>query len=151
MTGPAPFNDTAEGRTTCDNARRPAEVDLAQPFTAEDLYTLRAAVEAHAEAHGAPPHAVDALLIAAGELASNVVVHGGGRGELALWREGTDLVCAVSDRGPGIADPQRAGCTPVPPAALSGRGLWMVRQLGRDVTITSGPDGTTVTVVIAAT
>ncbi|MGI5240265.1 ATP-binding protein [Dactylosporangium sp. CA-139066] len=160
MTGTARFRVTADGQPPLDDTEpdsRPAAteqlpravIDLRQSFTIDDLYALRAAVEAHATADGVDRHTVDALLIIVSELATNAVLHGGGRGDLTLARSGTDLVCVVRDYGPGLADPQGAGRTKVPPAALNGRGLWIVRQLS-ELTITTGPDGTTATATVAA-
>lgn len=123
-------------------------VDLIQPFTENDLYSLRAAVTAHAHAGGAASSAVDNLLIAVGELASNAIRHGGGAGTLRLWMTGDRLVCEVRDQGPGITDPQLMGLAPVPPTARGGRGLWIVRQICHDVIIDSGSEGTAVTVSV---
>lgn len=136
--------------TATDRAAEPV-IELEQPFTASDLYALRAAVVAHADAAGLPQPVIDALLIVAGELCSNVVLHGGGTGRLHLSRAGGDVVCEVSDQGPGIADPEQVGRVPVPPSALSGRGLWMVRQLSRRVEVAAGPHGTTVTATLETT
>jgi anti-sigma regulatory factor (Ser/Thr protein kinase) len=123
-------------------------IDLTQPFTEKDLYTLRAAVTAHAHAGGATPSSVDNLLIAVGELASNAVRHGGGSGTLRLWLADDQLFCQVRDQGPGIADPQRAGREPVPPTTTGGRGLWIVRRLCPEMTIDSDGTGTVVTVAV---
>jgi anti-sigma regulatory factor (Ser/Thr protein kinase) len=123
-------------------------IDLTQPFTEKDLYTLRAAVIAHAHAGGAAPSSVDSLLIAVGELASNAVRHGGGAGTLRLWLADDRLVCQVRDQGPGIADPERVGREAVPPTASGGRGLWIVRRLCPEMTIDSDDTGTVVTVAV---
>ncbi|MGI5239268.1 ATP-binding protein [Dactylosporangium sp. CA-139066] len=133
--GTAPDRSTAPG----------VAVDLEQPFTVGDLYGLRAAVEAHAAGLGASQAAIEILLIVVGELSSNAVQHGGGAGRLMLWQDGADLMCRVSDHGHGMTNPDQAGRVAVPPTALSGRGLWMVRQLTRHLHITAGTHGTTVT------
>jgi anti-sigma regulatory factor (Ser/Thr protein kinase) len=124
-------------------------VGLEQPFTAADLYSLRAAVSAHADAAGLPQPVIDALLIITGELSSNVVLHGGGTGCLTLWRAGDDVILQVSDHGPGIKDPDGAGRAAVPTSAPAGRGLWIVRQLSRHVDIVAAAHGTTVTATVA--
>lgn len=123
-------------------------IDLTQPFTEKDLYTLRAAVIAHAHACGAAPHSVDSLLITVGELASNAVRHGGGAGTLRLWLADDQLFCQVRDHGPGIADPERVGREAVPPTAPGGRGLWIVRQLCHEMTIDNDDTGAVVTVAL---
>ncbi|GID30442.1 ATP-binding protein [Paractinoplanes brasiliensis] len=126
-----------------------AILDLTQPFTENELYTLRAAVTAHAHAGGVSSAAVDILLIVIGELASNAVRHGGGSGTLRFWHADGLLHCQIRDEGPGIADPELAGREPVPPTATGGRGLWIVRQLCQEVSVESDAAGTIVTATLA--
>jgi anti-sigma regulatory factor (Ser/Thr protein kinase) len=57
-------------------------------FDADGLYTLRAEVAAHASALGATGPQGETLVVVAGELATNAIRHGGGRGRLRLWRDG---------------------------------------------------------------
>lgn len=54
-------------------------------------------------------------------------MHGGGEARLSTWTEGDRFICHVEDAGVGIADPL-AGYRP-PGARVSGRGLWLARQL----------------------
>ncbi|MGH3113317.1 MAG: anti-sigma factor RsbA family regulatory protein, partial [Gaiellaceae bacterium] len=68
------------------------------------------------------------LLIAANEVLTNALAHGGGAGGVWVWTEGGRLVCQVEDRGPGIDDPM-AGYRPPNDVASGGRGLWIARQL----------------------
>jgi hypothetical protein len=42
----------------------------------------------------------------------------------------------------------RTGTNPVAPHSLTGRGIWMVRELSDAIDINTGPTGTTVTVVV---
>jgi len=140
------------GRETRANGARhrtggPAPLD--QLFDGDDLYAVRAAVAAHAEHLGPDRDRVRHLVIIASELASNAVRHGGGRGRLRLWTVDGTLRCEVSDEGPGIAHPDRAGLAHPSPFAPSGRGLWVVRQLSDGVTIESDARGTTVTACVA--
>ncbi|MEV4141722.1 ATP-binding protein [Dactylosporangium sp. NPDC049742] len=146
MTGPEQETAGVEPAPRTDPA---PTLDLAQPFTESDLYALRAAVTAHTHAADIPPPTIDSLMLIVGELASNVVQHGGGTGHLRLRRTGNTLTCQVSDDGPGIADPENAGRVPVPPTAQGGRGLWIVRQLSIDVSIHCDGTGTTVTVTMS--
>jgi anti-sigma regulatory factor (Ser/Thr protein kinase) len=124
----------------------PAPLD--QRFDRDDLYSLRAAVAAHAVHLGAHPERVRHLVIIASELASNAVRHGGGRGRLRLWTADGTLRCEVTDEGPGLVDPDRAGRTSPSPLAPGGRGLWVVRQLSDTLTIDSSAGGTTVTACV---
>jgi anti-sigma regulatory factor (Ser/Thr protein kinase) len=128
-------------------------VALDQLFDAEGLFQLRSAVAAHGAHLGlAEPDLADLVLVAH-ELASNAVRHGGADsadpGRLRLWRDGDLIVCEVSDHGPGLADPDRAGEAPSPSAASGGRGLYIVRQVVRQLEIASGPGGATVTATVA--
>jgi anti-sigma regulatory factor (Ser/Thr protein kinase) len=141
MTSPDPPVN-APGRAT-----GPEVVVVDQPFTAGDLYSLRAAVVAHASSLGAPPVQAERLLIVASELATNAIRHGGGSGRLRLWRHHTRLHLEVSDHGPGLADPT-VGSKPPGPMATGGRGMWICRQLADDLHIINGPAGTTITATL---
>jgi anti-sigma regulatory factor (Ser/Thr protein kinase) len=127
---------------------RPDPAPLDQPFGPDDLYALRSAVSAHAARLGAGPARVHHVVIVAGELASNVIRHGGGWGRLRLSRADGAVRCEVSDEGPGIDDPDLAGTTVPPTLATGGRGLFIVRRLAAAVTIDSSGRGTTVTALV---
>jgi len=92
-------------------------------------------------------------LLAFEELASNAVRHGradsADPGRLRLWRAGDAIVCEVSDHGPGLADPARAGEAPPQVGASGGRGLYIVRQVVASLEIASRPGGATVTAAVA--
>lgn len=124
------------------------EVALEQRFDRESLYALRAAVAAHASHLGAAPDRVSHVVIVVSELASNAVRHGGGTGELRLWRVDGAIRCEIRDAGPGLADPDTAGTAPPPVLAVGGRGLWIVRRLSAAVRIESDAAGTTVTATV---
>jgi anti-sigma regulatory factor (Ser/Thr protein kinase) len=121
---------------------RPDSVDLDQTFDLNSLHMLRQTVAAHADRLGAQEDQVERLIIVAGELATNAIRHGGGRGRLLLWHHDDALCCQVSDQGPGIKDPT-AGTSPPKPLAGEGggRGLWICRNLASELTISTGPDG----------
>jgi len=128
-------------------------VALDQPFDADTLYQLRSAVAAHGSELGLVDPTLTDLVLTAHELASNAVRHGGVApsepGRLRLWRDGDVVMCEVSDHGPGLSEPDNVGRFPAPPGANGGRGLWIIRQVARDVAIETSPDGTTVTAAIA--
>jgi anti-sigma regulatory factor (Ser/Thr protein kinase) len=126
----------------------PEGVVVDQPFNEEGLYSLRAAVAAHASSLGVGPVMVERLLILASELATNAIRHGGGSGRLRLWREETALHLQISDEGPGMPDPA-VGTRPPDTMAVGGRGMWICRQLVEDLQIATGPDGTTITAVLS--
>jgi anti-sigma regulatory factor (Ser/Thr protein kinase) len=123
------------------------DVALDQPFDADGLFSLRAAVAAHATALGAGEELVEELVLVANELASNAIRHGGGTGRLRLWRAGELIHCEVSDGGPGLADAD-AGRERVPMTAYGGRGLWVVRQMSHEVDVRTSDDGATITAAL---
>lgn len=115
---------------------------LDQPLDGESLYQLRASVAAHAVRAGLPQRRADDLVIAAHELAANVVRHGSGRGRLRIWRHEQTLLCQVTDAGIAAVDPRT---WPVEP----GHGLWLVRQLADTLSLHPGQAGSAVTIGFA--
>jgi anti-sigma regulatory factor (Ser/Thr protein kinase) len=111
-------------------------------FDIEGLAQVRRLVEGAAERAGLrPPYGAD-VVFAAGELAANSVVHGGGSGTLRIWREAERLVVEVEDEG-RITEPLVGRLKPRPEQA-GGRGLWLANQLCDLVQIRSGLSGTRV-------
>jgi anti-anti-sigma factor len=124
---------------------------LDQAFDGDSLYALRAAVSAHALEAGLPQGRIGDLVVAVHELAANAVRHGAGHGRLRVWKQDQALLCLVADDGP----PQEARAADGTEqqsrdAALwrtdSGHGLWLVRHLADQLSLSSGPHGTTATV-----
>lgn len=112
----------------------------------DDLPAVRQHVHDHADRFGLPDMRVDDLVVAVHELVSNALVHGGGRGVLRVWNDGTSgtLTCEVA--GPGhITDPL-AGRHFVLPSDGGAHGLWLVNQLCDLVQLRSRATGTTVRV-----
>lgn len=142
MTSPDPPDAGGTGR---HQVAPPPAAPLDLVVDADGLYAMRASVLAHAGSMGASTRTAERLLIVASELITNAIRHGGGRGRLRLWSDDTRVYCEITDRGPGIDNPDRGHNRP-DPAAVSGRGLWISRQLSDDLVITTGPDGTAVTV-----
>jgi anti-sigma regulatory factor (Ser/Thr protein kinase) len=111
--------------------------------SAGGLSGLRRFVRDRAASYGLRGRALDDLQIAASELASNVIVHTPGPGEVRVWADRGDVVCEVSDEGPGFQDPFAGYRLPAVEAG-SGRGLWLARQLCDQVTVASRPGSTVV-------
>jgi anti-sigma regulatory factor (Ser/Thr protein kinase) len=114
------------------------------PFQTGDLRRVRAFVATRAEQAGLAQEAVDAMVLAVNEVATNSLRHGGGRGELHAWTDGRSLVFEVSDRG-HITSPLVGRLRPAP-EARDGAGLWVANQLCDLVQIYSSARGTAVRV-----
>ena len=108
----------------------------------DSVRAVRELVVHVAMVHGVSTERAQDLGLAAHELAINTMTHGGGTGELRLWRERGDFICEVVDGG-RVDDPL-AGRLPPPPDQVDGRGLWMVNHLCDLVELRSGEQGTVV-------
>ena len=125
--------------TPLEPAPRGAETFDVRP---QQLSELRALVEERGHAAGLASDRVEDLVLAANELATNVVSHGHGDGCLTIWTDGPWLVCEVVDRG-RLDDPF-VGTRPPPTSNTAGRGLFMVNQLCDLVELRSDSGGTAV-------
>jgi anti-sigma regulatory factor (Ser/Thr protein kinase) len=121
---------------------RPTEAVLRGAFGAGDVPATRRTVAHYARSCGLSDDQVDALELAASELATNSLRHGGGAGELAMWRESDAVVVEFSDAGL-LPDPLAGRALPLPEVE-GGRGLYLVNQLCDLVQLRSSPVGTTV-------
>jgi anti-sigma regulatory factor (Ser/Thr protein kinase) len=80
------------------------------------------------------------MLLAATEVATNAIEHGGGVEQVRVGRAGGRFVCEVVDRGEGFDDPM-AGY--LAPRAGGGTGLWVARQLTWRIEFFRSPTGFT--------
>lgn len=125
---------------------------LEQAFDVDTLHELRKAVLAEAAAAGMPIDRAYDVMLAVHELATNAVRHGGGAGRARMRVVGEQLHCLVSDAGARSVDGHApAGiATPPPPwPCRRGHGLWLVRNVADQVSMSPGLDGSQVTVVFA--
>lgn len=129
------------------HARRPHDA-RAYGVDLRSLAAVRAAALLHGRQYGLSDGPLHDLVLIANELATNVVRHGGGVGRMWFWRRNGCAYCQVSDGGPGMQDPASAGEKPTDSNALTGRGLWLIRQMSDHVDIDTSNDGTTVTVTV---
>ena len=111
-------------------------------FAGEDLSVLRGRVREWAAGTPLGVERTEYLVLAASELATNSVRHGGGRGSLRMWREPEALVCEVRDGG-RIEEPLTGRVRPAPDQ-ISGRGLWLVNHVCDLVQIRAMPQGNVV-------
>ena len=113
-------------------------------FEAGPLQALRWLVARAAEDAGLDETRAADLVLAVHELATNTLRHGGGRGQLRIWREPEALICEVSDAG--RLDQPLAGRERPLAAQPGGRGLWLVNQLCDLAQIRCFPTGSVVRV-----
>jgi anti-sigma regulatory factor (Ser/Thr protein kinase) len=107
-----------------------------------DLSQVRALVLKHAREAGLAEGKANDLVLAVSEVAANTLRHTGSSGTLAIWQDGTELICQVQDEGI-ITDPLVGQRKPGLDAA-GGHGLWLVNQLCDRAELASGAGGTTV-------
>jgi anti-sigma regulatory factor (Ser/Thr protein kinase) len=131
--GGGPFDGALAARP--ETARRFA-------FDRSVLHEVRELVARESERHGLTAIRRTDLVTAASELAANSILHGGGRGELAIWGQDGTLLVEVQDTG-SIAEPLSGRIRP-DLEQLGGRGLWLANALCDLVQIRSGGGRTTV-------
>jgi anti-sigma regulatory factor (Ser/Thr protein kinase) len=125
-----------------NQALAPAPEAAVFSFGDEDLPAVRQFALAQAMRLGLAGERLMDVELAVAELTTNSVVHGGGRGTLAVWAEQGQLVCEVRDAG-RLTDPL-AGRRPPQRGQLGGRGLMLVHYVADLVRLHTSDDGTTV-------
>ena len=111
-------------------------------YARDSLSRLRGWITNHCLTAGLGPDKTRDLVLAADEIATNSVLHGGGSGRARLWADEQELVCEFIDAG-HLRRPLVGRELPSKDQA-SGRGLWMANQLCDLVQIRSRPGQTVV-------
>lgn len=122
----------------------PGDAVLRGAFGPADVPAARRTVAQWARSCGLAEDRVAVLELAASELATNSIRHGGGAGTVAMWLDGSAAVVEVRDAGV-LTDPL-AGRRMPEPGQEGGRGLYLVNQLCDLVQLRSSDRGTTVRV-----
>lgn len=144
LSSSAGYADTAAFSATLDEiALDTAAGPVAERAFDDDLAAVRRFVSDEARLAGVPRAAQPDLMLAAHEIASNALRHGGGRGVVRTWSTAGEFVCEIADEGAGLEDPL-AGHVDPGAGEPGGRGLWLARQLCDLVQVRSGPAGTVV-------
>jgi len=159
---------TSEARVVALERRWPGDagsrsddlLDIAFGWT--DFTRLRRLVAGRCAAAGLTGARLDDFVLAVHEISANAIVHAGAGGRLILRLSANGLRCLIEDHAPcgprdhGLpAGPEpgqiprardgSAGTIPHEAAgAETGRGLWLAAQLTDELSITSGPESTTV-------
>jgi anti-sigma regulatory factor (Ser/Thr protein kinase) len=122
-----------------------------------DFTRLRRLVASQCADAGLTGSRLDDFVLAVHEIAANAIVHAGAGGRLVLRQAGNGLRCLIADHapcggedsGPASWIPQaRDGSEREQADAETGRGLWLAAQLIDELSITSGPDSTIVSLFI---
>jgi anti-sigma regulatory factor (Ser/Thr protein kinase) len=117
-------------------------------FAKSDLRDVRRFVEDRCAAARVEPAVTMDMVLAVNELATNSVLHGGGRGILRSWRANGSVVWEIRDSG-RLERPLLGREIPSE-AAANGRGLWLANQVCDLVQMRSDDDGSTVRVQVRA-
>ncbi|MEU4356787.1 sensor histidine kinase [Streptomyces virginiae] len=151
VTGPAAessshYADPLGGTWGRELSPAPADGKAVLRFDA-DLTAVRSFVHDTALSLGMSRDAAGRLVFAANEVATNAIQHGGGAGEITVWRTSHRVICDVKDLG-SAGGPAEAGWVlgylPPDPKRPHGHGLWTVRQLCDLAEVHTGDRGTTV-------
>ena len=149
---------TGEARIVTLNRLRPDTADLLDVvFGWADFATLRRLVAGQCADAGLTGTRLDDFVLAVHEIAANAIVHAGAGGRLILQQAANELRCLIEDaisktpvscpapRSGDIRDwPREAPGQGEPIGTDSGRGLWLAATLADELSITSGPDSTIV-------
>ena len=113
-----------------------------------DLAAVRCVVRAHAARAGLDRDQIDAIVLAADEIAANGLHYGGGRSELRVWHTDDVVTCEVESAGRFEAP--LAGREQPTMFDDHGRGLWLVNQLCDLVQVRSLATGSIVRIHLRA-
>jgi serine/threonine-protein kinase RsbW len=135
MTGPAGCDQRKQVPTNAVSL-------MSVPFDRTTIADLRTQLRGHGVENGLADLALSNFVLAVNEIVTNSIRHGGGRGQLELWRHGSDLWCQVSDTGNGIPHGQTDGFHQPPPGRIGGWGIWLASHICTDFSIETGRTGT---------
>jgi len=159
---------TGEARVVTLDRLRPGDTaDLLDVvFGWADFAKLRHQVAGQCAAAGLTGTRLDDFVLAVHEIAANAIVHAGTGGRLILREAANGLRCLIADTIPntpascpaprrgdvrewpreaaGAEWPREAAGPGEPIGTDNGRGLWLAATLADELSITSGPDSTIV-------
>jgi len=117
---------------------------LDRTFGHDDIAVLRRAVRERLDRVGVDSDRLHGFVLAVNEVLTNAVLHAGGHGRIVVWMTAGSAWCTVTDSGPGI--PERYHQPPAVPGGFEtgGRGIWLAYHLCDEVTMATGPIGTTI-------
>ncbi len=133
-----------EGIAAPRQSSSPEPLLLDRRFGRDEITVVRHQVLDRLRAAGLGGEQLHGFVLAVNEVITNTVLHAGGHGRIVLRLEGGSAWCTVTDSGPGI--PAKYLSAPEVPEAceVGGRGIWLAYQLCDEVTVATGPIGTTI-------
>jgi serine/threonine-protein kinase RsbW len=140
------------GNATVIALRRPWSGEIADrsgdlldtAFGWTDIARLRGLVTRHCAAAGLTGSRLDDFVLAVHEISANAVVHAGAGGRLVLRRGADGLRCLIADTIPKTPKMPKTPKTAPGEPAEGGPWLWLAATLADDLSVTSGPVGTIV-------
>ena len=137
---PAPGKESPDGRSV-RTENDPVLLD--RVFGRDDIAVVRHEINGRLDP-GLLGDRQHGFVLAINEIITNVVLHAGGHGRIVLSRPPGAVWCTVTDSGPGI--PEQFRRPPETPEVfeVGGRGIWLAYQLCDEVTMATGPIGTTI-------
>jgi anti-sigma regulatory factor (Ser/Thr protein kinase) len=123
----------------------PADAVLRGIYGPGDIPATRRTVAQYARRVGLSDEQVEVLELAASELATNSIRHGGGTGTVAMWLEPGAAVVEFSDSG-RVTDPLTGRLMPSLEQE-GGRGVYLVNQLCDLVQLRSSDEGTVIRIL----
>ncbi len=138
---PAPGRESPDAAPAHSDPARSTLLD--RSFGRDEITEVRHEVTARLDAVQLGDR-LPGFVLAVNEVITNAVLHAGGQGHIVLWTTAAAVCCTVTDSGPGI--PERFRRAPALPEAfeVGGRGLWLAHRLCDEVTMATGPIGTTI-------
>jgi anti-sigma regulatory factor (Ser/Thr protein kinase) len=116
---------------------------LDRRFGRDEITVVRHEVTARLNA-GPLGDRLHGFVLAINEVITNAVLHAGGEGRIVLTATGAAVCCTVTDSGPGIPEQFRRPPAVPEPFEVGGRGIWLAHELCDEVTMATGPIGTTI-------
>ena len=143
----APERESADPGVSSSTA--PASPLLDRRFGRDEIAVLRHEVTGRLSRAGLTGDRLDSFVLAVNEVITNVVLHAGGHGRIVVRIIDDSAWCTVTDSGPGIPA-QYLGRPTVPETFdVGGRGIWLAHRLCDEVTVATGPIGTTIGLRVA--
>ena len=138
---PAPSGESPDaGPVHADSG---GSILLDRRFGRDEITVVRHEVTARLDT-GLLADRLHGFVLAINEVITNAVLHAGGQGRIVLSLTGEAVFCTVTDSGPGIPEQYRRPPTVPEAFEVGGRGIWLAHQLCDEVTMASGPIGTTI-------